>query len=74
MGQLSRPSTADLEMPFQVKSGALTVITHSVTEAVALFDRLVEEAGEAIAICDMDGHEILPDTLRALIEKYRQPS
>jgi hypothetical protein len=60
-------------MPFQVKSGALTVIAHTVTEALALFEKFAQEAHDAISICDMDGHDILPETLRSLIENYREP-
>ena len=51
-------------MPYQVKRGALTIVTATAADAVKLFDSMDKTDQEPVTIRDMDGNEIDPETLR----------
>jgi hypothetical protein len=53
-------------LPYQVKSRSLTVVAPTSVDALKLFEELKRTMGEEVAIRDMDGRNIDPDTLRSM--------
>ena len=54
-------------MPYQVKSGALTIVVPTVAAALKIFDDWINDGKEKVSIRDMDGRLIDPETLRSRI-------
>jgi hypothetical protein len=54
-------------MPYQVKSGSLTIVAATLVAALAVLDDMTRTAADEVLICDMDGHRIDPALLRSAI-------
>ena len=54
-------------MPYQVKTGSLTIVTPTSADALKLFDELERTASGEVLIRDMDGRTVDPDALRSAI-------
>jgi hypothetical protein len=52
-------------MAYQVKKGSLTIVARTSVEATKTFDAMNKSDDEPVVICDMEGREIDPDTLRS---------
>jgi hypothetical protein len=53
-------------MPYQVRTGALTIVATNSVEALRVFDSLTADTEEPVFIRDMDGVEIDPDRIRCM--------
>ena len=53
-------------MPYQVRTGALTIVATNSVEALRLFDSLIADSEDPVVIRDMDGAEIDPDRIRCI--------
>jgi hypothetical protein len=56
-------------MPYQVKSGALTIVASTTTEALALHESFSNSClwDSLVEIKDMDGHDLDPEAMRSMI-------